>query len=172
MLESDKILLRAMEPGDINLLYEWENDEELWFVTGIHAPVSRFDLEQYVLNAEKDLFKAGQLRLMIVEKNSGETTGTIDLFNPDIANGRAETGIFIAKKYRNQGLAKESLTLFLNYVKQHLGLHQIYATVPVNNIVSKHLFDRLQFEQTGIKKDWIKHQGKWIDAFFMQKILD
>ena len=33
LLHNDIITLRAMEPQDVDLLYEWENDTDLWTVS-------------------------------------------------------------------------------------------------------------------------------------------
>ena len=32
LLENERVCLRALEPEDLELLYRWENDSELWEV--------------------------------------------------------------------------------------------------------------------------------------------
>ena len=47
-LGDDKITLRALEPEDIELLYSWENDTELWQVSNTLAPFSKYVLTQFI----------------------------------------------------------------------------------------------------------------------------
>ena len=39
-LEGRTTRLRALEPGDIDLMYAWENDTAVWSVSGTLAPLS------------------------------------------------------------------------------------------------------------------------------------
>ena len=85
MLEGKNLKLRALEPSDVDFLFEWENDEKLWHLSNTIAPFSRFVLEQYILNSHQDIFTNKQLRLMIDLKNGDNNypIGSIDLFDFD-----------------------------------------------------------------------------------------
>ena len=48
-IEGRTIRLRAVEPGDVDLMYEWENDCDIWPVSGTTEPFSRHQLEQRAL---------------------------------------------------------------------------------------------------------------------------
>ena len=74
--------LRAVELSDVDLLYEWENDMELWEFGNTMRPFSKYALENYVLNSQNEsLYSAKQMRLMIdVERNNAiYTLGCIDI---------------------------------------------------------------------------------------------
>ena len=47
-LSNDKVLLRALEPEDVELLYGWENDSDLWQVSNTIAPYSKYVLTQFI----------------------------------------------------------------------------------------------------------------------------
>ena len=47
-LESENLLLRALEPEDLDILYEWENDPELWKYGSTLTPYSKFALRDYL----------------------------------------------------------------------------------------------------------------------------
>lgn len=66
-LQGRIVSLRAVEPRDVERLYEWENDVEIWAVSGTTEPFSRAQIEQFVERqlAGADLLRTGQLRLMI-----------------------------------------------------------------------------------------------------------
>ena len=59
------IKLRKIEPSDLPFLYQWENDATMWADSDTHNPLSRHDLHQYIENTTGDIYRDGQLRLII-----------------------------------------------------------------------------------------------------------
>jgi len=164
------VFLRAMEPDDIDILYNWENDISLWQVSNTLAPYSRFSLEQYVMNSAQDIYTTRQLRLMIVENNTKETVGTIDLFDFEPAHMRAGIGIMIKEDNRQQGLAGDALGLVIDYAFRTLNLHQLFCNITSDNTASLRLFQKFGFVIAGHKKQWLQRQSGWTDEFFLQLI--
>ncbi len=172
MLKGKNLILRALEPSDVDLLYNWENNEKLWHLGNTVTPFSRFTLEQYILNSHQDIYTTKQLRLMIDKKNSDQnvTMGSIDLFDFDPSNKRAGIGILIADNERNKGYASEALELLISYCFSTLQLHQIYCNISADNLASLRLFKKHNFSSVGLKKEWIFVRGKWIDEYIFQLI--
>ena len=81
LLENEILKLRAVEPDDLEMLYIWENDPQLWLVGNTRQPLSKFALKQYIIDTHKDIYESRQLRLMIVEKKNNQTIGTVDLYD-------------------------------------------------------------------------------------------
>ena len=67
---SENIKLRALEPSDVQLLFEWENDLSIWHLSNTIAPFSKFDLEQYILNSDKDIYSSKQIDRKSTRLNS------------------------------------------------------------------------------------------------------
>ena len=108
-----EISLRALEPEDLELLYDWENDMSNWLISNTMSPFSRFTLKRYLENSHKDIYETGQLRLMIDYTAENKTIGTIDLFDFDPFHRRAGLGILIAAgEYRRRGFATMALEYF------------------------------------------------------------
>lgn len=172
MLSGKTLELRALELADVDLLYNWENDSKLWHLSNTVVPFSRFTLEQYILNAEQDVYSSKQLRLMIDKKSGGKrvTIGTIDIFDFDPANKRAGLGILIVEKERKKGYASEALEILMDYCFQVLHLHQLYCNISVGNDASMHLFKKNGFTEVGKKKDWLHIRNTWVDEIMLQKI--
>lgn len=163
-----KIFFRALEPADIDILYEWENDTSVWHISNTITPFSRFALEQYILNSNTDIYTAKQLRLMINKKNNNDTIGAIDLFDFNPHHQRAGVGLLIKKSERNKGYADEALDLLADYAFNTLQLHQLYCNISSDNEVSLHLFQKKNFKICGRKKEWLKINNTWIDEFQLQ----
>src|SRR6478735_2119992 len=103
MIKGQKIILRASEPYDIDIMYQWENDVRSWHVTNTFIPFSKNTLQKY-LESVQDIFSDKQLRLIILEKDV--PIGMIDLFDYEPFHQRAGIGILIADEMnRNNGLA-------------------------------------------------------------------
>lgn len=171
MIQAERLFLRALEPTDIDILYQWENNTSLWKVSNTLVPFSRFAIEQYVLNSGTDIFAAKQLRLMIcLNDQSSAPIGAIDLFDFEPFHSRAGIGIVIAEEYRNQGYAGEALKVLVSYCFNTLCIYQLYCNISEDNSTSLKLFKEAGFENTGIKKQWIKVGSKWIDELIFQNI--
>ncbi|MCQ2289771.1 MAG: GNAT family N-acetyltransferase [Muribaculaceae bacterium] len=170
LLCNDKITLRAMEPADIDLIYEWENATELWTVSDTVAPYSREALMLYIANCANDIYTNKQLRLMISLNATGETIGTMDFLNFNPIHNRAELGIFICKKYQGQGLSAETMKIVNNYAACGLGLRSLYAYIPEDNAASIAMIRRAGFEEVGILQSWIKTGRDYHNVVLLQKI--
>ena len=64
----------------------------------------------------------------------------------------------------------EALGLLINYCFKTVNLHQIYCNITTENEASLHLFKKMGFEITGLKQDWIYHDGKFHDEYILQLI--
>jgi len=172
MIEDDDIVLRALEPEDVDLLYDWENDMKIWVVSNTLTPFSKYQLKQYIENSKLNIYQTKQLRLIIEvkDKDASLPVGMIDLFDFDPFHSRGGVGIIIHSSYREKGYAKKALSLFLDYCFGYLGLNQLYANIMVDNTASISLFESLGFQLSGIKRDWQKTTTGFVDELFYQKI--
>ena len=100
LLSDGVISLRALESGDVDILYRWENDTELWEVGLTIAPFSRQQLADYIENYDGNIFTARQLRLMVSLDSTREAIGTVDLYDYDPVNCRSAIGMLGADMVR------------------------------------------------------------------------
>ncbi len=158
-LRGEHIYLRALEPEDIDFLYNLENNEGFWNVGESIVPFSKFTLKEYLSNAHKDIYETGQLRLIVCNHEDGNTIGLVDLFDFDPHHLRAGVGVIIANtQSRNHGYGFEALVLLKNYCALHLKMHQLYANIDESNVASIALFEKAGFKCVGLKKEWRRVQ--------------
>jgi diamine N-acetyltransferase len=174
-LENEFVKLRAPEPSDLDLLYSWENNQEIWRVSNTITPFSRFVLKRYIETAHRDIWESKQLRLIIEAKTQSSLMfvpiGLIDLFDFDPFHNRAGIGILIAgHEHRKHGYATESLQLVKRYAFETLQLHQLYCGIASDNAISLKLFQSNGFEAVGIKRDWLRTSAGWTDEVMLQAI--
>ncbi|GHT56093.1 N-acetyltransferase [Bacteroidia bacterium] len=169
-LENENLLLRALEPEDLDDLYRWENDSELWKYGSTLTPYSKFALRDYLISSVNDLVQCKQLRLVAVDKKAGKSIGTIDLYDYDPIHLRAGIGILLDVTYRSKGFGKEMLELMKEYAFRVLHLNQLFAYIPENNMASFRLFAACGYEQCGLLKAWRKVADGFEDVYVVQLI--
>lgn len=168
LLAKNDILLRALEPEDLEFLFKIENNTAFWEVSGTKTPFSKYLLKQYIANSHMDIYEAKQLRMVI--ETQQKPIGLVDLFDFEPQHQRAGIGILIDSDYQHKGFASLALELMLDYSFTILQLHQVYANIETNNTASIQLFTKAGFELVGIKKQWNKKPKGYQDEALYQLI--
>ena len=159
--------LRKLEPSDLPFLYQWENDATMWADSDTHNPLSRHDLHQYIENTTGDIYRDGQLRLIIEDSQlSTKIVGCIDLFDFDARNRKAAIGMYIAPDARGRGVGKQAVQLLLDYAFNFLHLRMVYAIISVNNVACSRLYEQMDFLPSSPLRAWTL-EG---DAILWQKM--
>lgn len=159
--------LRKIEPSDLPFLYQWENDASVWADGSNHNPLSQQDLRAYIESTTGDIYRDGQLRLIICLNDqinepmvngqmvNGATIGCIDLFDFDPRNRRAALGMYIAPEFRGKGVGKQALQALEQYAFGHLNLRVLYAVIATNNIACSALYRDAGYTPSSPLKGWI-----------------
>ena len=164
------IRLRALEPSDLEVLYIWENDPDVWRVSGTLSPISRERLAHFIEEQSYDIYTTRQMRLII--EAEGIIVGSLDIFDFDPQHRRFGIGILIYEDdYRRKGYAKEVITEVVKYGRNILDLKQIWATLAADNIASIALFESCGFTKCAHRKEWLNRGGEFIDELEYQLIL-
>ena len=171
MLSGDLVYLRALEPSDATQMMIWENAMSNWRVSGTEVPYSLFAIKDFI-EKNQSIRSSGQLRLIVCDKESEKSIGTLDLFEVNFKHGFASVGILIADECdRSKGYALDSLFILEKYAKEVLGLRNLMASMHEDNTASFKLFEKAGFEKIGIKKEWLSVGNKWVDELMMQLCL-
>ena len=166
--EQPKVVLRAMEPEDLEWLYAMENDREVWHIGNTSVPYSRYVLHDYIANSTNDIYHDGQVRMIVVNAD-GNTVGMADLFDFNASHRRAELSIVVMRGFRRCGYAEASVRYMLHYAQRILHLNQVYAMISVDNKPSIALFDKCGFIKSANLQKWLFDGEKYIDAVVMSK---
>ncbi len=168
--DGSTLRLRALEPGDVDTLYLWENSPEMWEYGFFIAPYSRHQLWEYVRDYDADPLRSGQLRLMI--NVGGKTVGAADLYGIDTANRRAMVGVMVAKAHRRKGYALAAINLMADYAAGPLAMRQLASTVAEDNPSSLALFAKAGFKHTATLPLWVRRGSEFVSARVFQLELD
>lgn len=162
-LKNDILKLRALEESDLNLLYEWENNSDNWLYTNTLMPFSKHTLLEYIRNCKTYFLSQESLKL-VIELSNGTVVGTLDVFNIDHFNGRAEMGVFVDSQFRGKGYATIAYNLFKDYAFKYLGWVNLYSIIPQKNSPMHNVAIRAGFSKTATLEKWIKTPQGYEDA--------
>lgn len=167
-IKGEKVLLRAVELEDADLLQQMINDEEVeQMMWGYSFPVSRHQQLKWIenLSNEKSVFRA------IIDVD-GKAIGTIILSDIDMRNGNAEVHIKLANAVeRGKGYGTDAVSALVSYAFNQLRLHCIYCRVKEDNIASQKLFEKCGFIKEGCLRSRVFRNGRYCD-FYEYSILE
>jgi len=77
MLQTDKLHLRACEPDDLPLMYQWENNADYWLLSDTTKPFSNYTIAEFIKQDQNDIFTTKQQRFVIELRNPVKPIGEI-----------------------------------------------------------------------------------------------
>lgn len=174
-IEGRTIRLRAVEPGDVDLMYEWENDCDIWPVSGTTEPVLASSAG--ALRRTASGHRRGALRRTTaadhrnaVEFQAGRGDRPVRI-RP--IHRRAGIGILIYEQSdRGRGYASDAVETLCRYAHDTLRAHQLWCNVGADNEASLRLFRSAGFTEIGVKRDWLWRPDGYHDEVMLQKIFD
>jgi diamine N-acetyltransferase len=196
VLRGERVWLRGVEPGDLEFMFRWENDPEMWRYGDTEAPYSREVLRQFIENQRQyDIFTNEQMRFVIcrregsgggsdcgggalAEGGSGDSPahcgvpiGFIDLFDLDPADQSAGVGLVICDEAdRGKGYASEAVDLLVAYSERVLELRRLYCNIRPENFSCIRLFRGKQFVQLGKPEGQSSQNGAQKDEIILQRV--
>ena len=161
-IKGKKVLLRAIELSDADLLQQMMNDEEIEsMMWGYSFPVAHHQQVKWIenLSAEKSVFRA----MVVVE---GKAIGTVILSDIDMKNGIAEIHIKLANSCeRGKGYGTDAISALVAYAFNELRLNCIYCRVKEDNIASQKMFEKCGFIKEGCLRSRVYRNGKYYDFY-------
>lgn len=141
-LETERLLLRSLEPADIESeLSLWADPQVMLFMGGPRDP----ERVRRILEDEIAEPLAGPLgQWPLVEKASGAVVGDCGLISKEV-DGRSEVELVyvIASSAWGHGYATEVGAALLGYARGELGLSRVVSLIEPGNAASKHVAGKL-----------------------------
>ena len=172
LLRGKTVYLRAIEPEDLDLFYEVENDTTLWECSATNIPYSRFALKNFIASATNDIYTDKQMRLVVCRNSDDIPVAIADLMNFDPHHLRAEVGIMVLAPYRNCGIATETLSMLDIYARHTLLIHTLYAIAAEGNVASQKLFEKAGYTCVATLPDWLATERGYLNAMLFAKTIE
>ncbi|MFN8112477.1 MAG: GNAT family protein [Solirubrobacterales bacterium] len=162
-IETERLLLRPFEPGDLDVLARLHGDADLvrWIPWG---PRTREEtaavLERKMACTTMDEEGPG-LGTAVVVKETGEMVGDFVLMYESAEHSVAEIGYLLVPSAQGKGYAVEACRALLGLAFDDLGFHRVIARLEARNVASATVAERLgmRCEARFVENEWFK--GEW-----------
>ncbi|MHA1293800.1 MAG: GNAT family N-acetyltransferase [Promethearchaeota archaeon] len=157
--------IRPLKISDLDNLMTWINDPE---IVGRYAYFSKpFTREEeavwlkYKINSDVDFFYA-------IENKNEEYLGNVAIEKIHWPSKHGMLSITIGnKKERGKGHGQRAIKLILDRAFNEYRLHKVYLYVAEDNIIGRHIYEKIGFIVEGNLRDHYIINGKYVNMYFM-----
>jgi len=165
-IETARLLLRPLEPGDVDALHAYQSRPDVCRYIP-YEPRTREVIAERLADPEKTrstLEAEGQvIDLAVIRKDTGELIGDVVLFWRSAEHRGGELGYVINPDHVGQGFATEAAAALLELAFDGLGLHRVIGRIDARNDASAAVLRRIGMRQEAVlvENEWFK--GEWTD---------
>ncbi|CAA9460612.1 MAG: Acetyltransferase, GNAT family [uncultured Rubrobacteraceae bacterium] len=160
-IETDRLILRKMTPGDADAVFAYASDPEVtrYVIWDAHRTIedSRAFLDLTIRGYESGADPAWG----IVYKGDHRFVGTCGFTSLEAEHARAEIGYVISREYRGRGLAPEAVRAMIRFGFERMDLNRIEARCIAENTASARVM-----RKAGMTHEGTLHQREFIKGSY------
>jgi RimJ/RimL family protein N-acetyltransferase len=169
-LRTARFRLRRIVPADIGVVFRGLSDPAVI----AHYGVSYETLEatQRQMDWFEDIYAAGTGAWWGISDPTPDAPliGACGLNDIHAEHGRGELGYWLLPEHWGRGIATECVGAVLEHAYGAMGLHRVAAEVDAENHASRRVLDRLGFRLEGIRRDYERKHGSFIDLMMYARL--
>lgn len=161
----NKVVLRAVEKGDLRRLHRWANDPKMQSIIGnIHFPSSMMFHEKWLESLQND--SLNQRFAIDPIEGAGGILGLSSLMNIDWRNNRAWHGVMLGDvSSRGKGYGYDAVMATMRYVFDEMHLERLDTQMIEYNTKSIDFYcNKLGWKREGIRRRWFFTKGQYWDS--------
>jgi [ribosomal protein S5]-alanine N-acetyltransferase len=172
-LETDRLILRELKPGDMEAVFRYFSDPEVTRYLNA-GPYKRVEQAGEMIDFLRSMFqnRTGFRWGITLKKEGGDRViGTCGYHAWVNSQFRAEMGYELAREYWGQGIMREAIQELLTFGFTQMALNRVDAHVLPGNRASARFLEKLGFEQESFLREYESVHGKFQDIllFFLLK---
>lgn len=170
-IHGEKVLLRALEPADNEMLMRLINDPEVEnMCAGRSFPVSAEQQAQWLARQNAN---AGVLRCAITLPEQPEPAmGTVMLTDIDQFNGTVQVHYKLLKEYGGKGYATDAVAAVTRYAFDTLRMNCVYAEVLEYNQASRRVLEKCGYTMDAILRSRVYKNGSYWNVCIYSRLRD
>jgi ribosomal-protein-alanine N-acetyltransferase len=162
-LETDRLLLRMMGPGDVEDVFAYASDPEVArFVTWDHH-ASLEDSARYVeyMMGRHERGEVSEWGMDLRE--DGRLIGTCGFLGWSPPHARAEVAFALSRRYWNRGLMTEAVGRVVAFGFDRMGLNRVEARCLVDNVAARRVLEKAGMRREGTLREFVFFKGGFHD---------
>jgi [ribosomal protein S5]-alanine N-acetyltransferase len=165
-LETDRLLLRDLEPGDWESMLAVEGDAEAVRYQS-YEPRTAEGCRDYIAH---DLASRGRARstfdLAVILTETGRYAGRVGLDVKRAERRVGELWFILDRALWGRGLMPEAARALMDFGFDELGLHRVFLECDPRNTGSVRLAEKLGMQREGLLREHLFVKGEWCDSLF------
>ena len=164
-IKGKRVVIRAIERGDLEMLQAWSNDPEIQSqLGGWHFPSSMQTMEDWLERVCKDTLN----QRFAIEATGHGLIGTCNLVDINWKDRNAFHGILLGSNLvRGKGFGQDTVMAIMRYSFDELGLERLDSSIIEFNEPSKKLY----IQKCGWKEEGRKRNAYWRNGRFWDKLI-
>ena len=166
VLETERLLLRPLEPADLDVIWADISDPEISRYMAWEAHTDHAETIDFLKNEQARREAGRGITWAIFKDNSFcgifSVIGIVRSHRA-LTYNKAELAYWLGRKYQGQGIMTEAGRRVLQFAFQELGLHKIFVSHFSINKASENLIKRLGFRYVGEQRAEFQKAGVWYD---------
>lgn len=152
VLETERLLLRRLDPADAPFILVLVNDPDWLRFIGDKGVRTLDDARAYIRNGPAAMYaRLGHGLYLAALKGSGTPIGLCGLIKRDTLPD-VDIGFAFLPQYRGQGYAREAAAATLAYARTALGLQRVVAITAPDNADSARLLQHIGLRFEGFRR--------------------
>jgi RimJ/RimL family protein N-acetyltransferase len=170
LVRVDELLIRGPEEADVELIAPAFVDPAVGGEAGL-PPVGPEELLVFMRAQLPALRAQGLLAPYVIADADGTVLGGLTLHHLDPMRDAVEVGYWLFREARGRGVATRSVGALVDHGFDN-GLCRVEAHVRVGNRASERVLERLGFEREGVRRKFLRHEGRRVDATIFARLAD
>lgn len=164
-IKGKRILIRAIEPGDLSSLHTWLNTPEIARALGdIHFPSSRQQQDKWLERVQND---EHNIRLAVQDER-GEFIGYTGFWHIHWRDRRAEHGVLIGDSHsQGKGYGREIIMTCARYAFEEMDLHRLEAVILESNAASLKSYQACGYQIEGVMREHALRAGQRVNRVLL-----
>jgi RimJ/RimL family protein N-acetyltransferase len=163
-LETERLVLRPFEEGDLDALHKVHSDEEVARYL-YNEPTRSLEETRELLGrkmAGVQLTAEGQwISAAVIARESRQFVGDVALHWVSEQHKTGELGFIFDPEHQGRGYATEAARAFLALAFEGLNLHRVIGRAEARNVASARVLEKLGMRREAhlVENEWVK--GEW-----------
>lgn len=164
VLETEHLVLRRPTMADVDECYKYRSDPTLMQFIPHRLAKKREDVVEIIERIDQMINSNEGINWAITPKGEDLLLGMVGYVRMYKDHHRAEIGYMLHTPYHGKGIIQEAFRAAVDYGFNVMKLHSIEAIVNCLNIPSKKLLERAGFSSDAFFKDYLHHDGKYMNV--------
>lgn len=165
-IQGKKVILRAIEEKDLEILHKWANDPEIWYMLGgWHFPSSMDYMKKWFENLKDDPLN----QRFAVDASGTGLIGTANLTDIDWKNNHAFHGMMLGDKdIRGKGYGIDTIMTIMRYAFEELHLERLDGSMIEYNEISLNIYcKKCGWKEEGRQRNWYFRKNRYWDKILV-----